>query len=138
MTKKIISAALFAIISVAFTSCQKENLTEPTTLSVESNTYYTIRYIVNGKVHYYTIHNEEDWDTLMSMIIDLAHQGYTISIADDKMPSRENYNKETIVYTTTNEVDAQNWTKKKITEGYIVTTTYNPKTGEYTCTAFRN
>ncbi|MBR3723847.1 MAG: hypothetical protein IKN11_00455 [Bacteroidales bacterium] len=83
MKKYIIPATLLAMISVASVSCQKENLVEPAFSSVETSATRTIRYFVNGKVHRSVIHNDDEWNTLLSTLFALAREGYSIRIFDE-------------------------------------------------------
>lgn len=137
MKKFIIPATLLAMFSVATVSCQKENLTEPTAPIVENSATRTIRYTVNGAVYRQVIHSDEDMDALMHTLFALAREGYTVRIMDENTSFSESDAKETLTYTTKDKNKAIEWAQEKIDEGYVVTTTFNQQTGEYTCVAVR-
>ena len=137
MKKNIIPATLLAMISVASVSCQKENLVEPAFSSVETSATRTIRYFVNGKVHRSVIHNDDEWNTLLSTLFALAREGYSIRIFDENNTYCDSCAKVTVTFTTADEKEANEWAKTKTLEGYDVTISFNQETGEYTCIAVK-
>ncbi|MBQ5974864.1 MAG: hypothetical protein IJL48_04055 [Bacteroidales bacterium] len=137
MKKYIIPATLLAMISVASVSCQKENLVEPAFSSVETSATRTIRYFVNGKAHRSVIHNDEEWNALLSTLFALAREGYSIRLFDENNTYCEACAKATVTFTTTNKQEAIEWVKTKTLEGYDVTMSFNQETGEYTCIAVK-
>ena len=137
MKKLIIPATLLAMITLTTVSCQKEVLTEPTLPTVENSATRTIRYTVDGTAYRQVIHSDEDLDALMLTLFSLAREGYTVRIMDENYTFSETCAKEVVTYTTKDKNMAIAWAKEKINEGYAVSTTYNPQTGEYTCTAVR-
>ncbi len=137
MKKYIIPATLLAMISVASVSCQKENLVEPAFSSVETSSTRTIHYIVNGKIHRSIIHNDDEWNTLLSTLFALAREGYSFRILDENYTYSNSSAKATVTFTTKNEKEAVEWVKTKTLEGYDVTVSFNQQTGEYTCIAVK-
>ncbi len=137
MKKYIIPATFLAMISLAYVSCQKENFTERASHCIENYSLLTIEYSVNSTVYSCTIRNKDEWNTLMSFIIDLTKEGNTVRIMNKNVTYCETFSKETIKYITKNQKEANEWTFQRLLEGYNVTMTYNQETGEYTCIAVR-
>ena len=135
MKKMIIPATLLAMLSLTTVSCQKENLVETATQSVENNATRTIRYTVNGTAYRQVIHTDEDLDALMFTLFALVREGYTVRMMDENNTFSETSVKVTETYTTKIEKDAKTWAKEKMMDGYVVTITYNEQTGIYTCIA---
>ena len=135
MKKLIIPATLLAMLSLTTVSCQKENLVETATQSVENNATRTIRYTVNGTAYRQVIHTDEDLDALMFTLFALVREGYTVRMMDENNTFSETSVKVTETYTTKIEKDAKTWAKEKMMDGYVVTITYNEQTGIYTCIA---
>ncbi len=136
--KYLIPATLLAMISVASVSCQKENLVESISSSnVETSSTRTIRYFVNGKAHRSVIHNDEEWNALLSTLFALAREGYSIRLFDENNTYCEACAKVTVTFTTTNKQEAIEWVIAKTLEGYDVTMSFNQETGEYTCIAVK-
>lgn len=136
--KYLIPATLLAMISVASVSCQKENLVESISPSnVETSSTRTIHYIVNGKIHRSIIHNDDEWNTLLSTLFALAREGYSFRILDENYTYSNSSAKATVTFTTQNEKEAVEWVKTKTLEGYDVTVSFNQQTGEYTCIAVK-
>ena len=127
--------ALFAMLSLTTVSCQKENLVENATQSVENSATRTIRYTVNGTAYRQVIHSDEDLDALMFTLFALAREGYTVRMVDENNTFSETSVKVTETYTTKNEADALTWSKEKMLNGYAVTISFDEQTGIYTCTA---
>ena len=92
---------------------------------------------MDGTAYRQVIHSDEDLDALMLTLFSLAREGYTVRIMDENYTFSETCAKEVVTYTTKDKNMAIAWAKEKINEGYAVSTTYNPQTGEYTCTAVR-
>ena len=135
MKKIIIPATLLAMLSLTTVSCQKENLVETATQSVENNATRTIRYTVNGTAYRQVIHTDEDLDALMFTLFALVREGYTVRMMDENNTFSETSVKVTETYTTKIEKEAKTWAKEKMMDGYVVTITYNEQTGIYTCIA---
>ncbi len=135
MKSIIIPATLLAMLSLTTVSCQKENLVENATQSVENSATRTIRYTVNGTAYRQVIHSDEDLDALMFTLFALAREGYTVRMVDENNTFSETSVKVTETYTTKNEADALTWSKEKMLNGYAVTISFDEQTGIYTCTA---
>ena len=137
MKKFIIPAIFLAMLSLTTVSCQKENLVENATQSVENSGTRTILYTVNGTAYRQIIHSDEDLDALMFTLFALAREGYTVRMMDENQTFNENSTKETVTYTTHDKDKAIKWAKERLSEGYTVDISYNHQTGEYTCVATR-
>ena len=126
--------ALFAVLSLAATSCQKEEMlpfgnTEQTAETIQ------VVYSINGAVFQVTI-SESEWDAFVARMLALAREGYEVSFSKNRT-SLTSQSKEKITYVTTDENDAQKWSHKMANQGYAVSITYNQNTGEYTCIAIK-
>ena len=126
--------ALFAVLSLAATSCQKEEMlpfgnTEQTAETIQ------VVYSINGDVFQVTI-SESEWDAFVARMLALAREGYEVSFSKNRttLTSRS---KEKVTYVTTDEKDAQKWSHNMANQGYVVSITYNQNTGEYTCIAIK-
>ena len=137
MKKTLICATLLATLSIAVTSCQKENIAEPERFATEKNAGETVYYTVGGIRFSQTINSEDEYDTLLMRLIMLSKEGYEVSFFGNRYSSASGMTKDTVTYTTTNENDAVAWMKQKINEGYTVTITYDEGTGIFTCIAVK-
>lgn len=137
MRKAIILPTLFAMLTIATVSCQKESLRDQRAHYFKSHGHHTICYYVNGIAYRCTITSDNDWTSLMSVIFSFARQGYTVSMMFENNNFSNNYVKETIKYTTKKKEEAIDWSQNKIIEGYAVTINFNEETGEYTCIAVK-
>ncbi len=135
MKKKVIFAALLALSCVAPTSCSKENKQTSMNLTFESHTGRVIRYSVNGADYRCVIRSNEEWDKLISNILALSREGFTIRITDENHAYGESMTKETVTLTTKDKSEVDEWIFKRLLEGYEVIVSYNDNTGEYTCIA---
>ena len=72
MKRILIPATLLAMLSLTTVSCQKENIVETATNSVENSATRTIRYTVNGTAYRQVIRSDEDLDALMHTLFAFA------------------------------------------------------------------
>lgn len=139
MKKHVISVALLAVLATMAVSCQKENVTDfaSETVVSQTGTVYTVQYAVNGVLHTITISNDDEWGAFMQTVFALSREGYSVCIMDGNRQFNSFAAKETVVYTTSSETEAESWTQKKVLEGYKVTVVFDKDTGKYTCIAIR-
>ena len=137
MKRILIPATLLAMLSLTTVSCQKENIVETATNSVENSATRTIRYTVNGTAYRQVIRSDEDLVALMHTLFAFAREGYTVRVMDENQSFNEYSAKETVTYTTKDKKSAYNWAMEMVLEGYEVTISFNQQTGVYTCTAVR-
>ena len=137
MKKKIKTVALLAVLSVAAVGCQKETIVVPQTGIEESGTVYTVRYAINGVTHTETLVGEQAWADFLQRMLALAEEGYRVTVSRNGETAQYADSKEVVTYKTTDKKAAYDWIEEKVAEGYEVSISFNPQTGEYTCTAIR-
>ncbi len=134
MKKEIKTVAFLAVLSLAATGCQKENVlpivgTEQTTETI------LVTYSINGEVYQATL-DESEWDAFVERMLALAREGYEVSFS--KNPSYlTSQSKEKVTFITTDEKEAHEWAKAMANDGYVVTITFDTGTGEYICIAVK-
>ena len=131
------SLALLAVLSIAATGCQKDNIVESqTSMRVQQNVIVRdVTYTIDGITFYATIHGDQNWQDFLKQMFDLIKEGHKVSIRNSDISSNGSLTKQTVTYTTSSQSDAQQWTDKMTREGYEVWVEYDPRTGIYTCTA---
>lgn len=135
MKKEIRTFALFAVLTLAATSCQKEIGVNPMAISEQTSETIDVVYSIDGEVFRITI-NESEWDAFVERMLALAREGYRVSFSKngDSMVSPR---KEIVTFTTTSEEEAHAWANNMANQGYEVTITYDKKTKIYTCEAVK-
>ena len=128
MKKRIRTIAVVALLAMA-SSCQKENIIEPSM----NNQCSTMRYTIGETTYSFPLSDNRDQDSFWEFIFALVEEGQTVVVNSQGQLSTKY--KETITYTTTNHADAIAWSKNMTSAGYAVSITYNKTTGVYTCTA---
>ena len=138
MNKTIKKMALLTVLSVAAVGCQKETIMEEPQIGVEtSGTVYTVYYSVNGVSHTETLIGEQAWADFLQQMLALAEEGYRVTISRSTNTAQCSMSKEVVTFKTKNKKEAYEWLDNMTEQGYAVTITYNPQTGEYTCIAIR-
>lgn len=139
MKKTIIKISILCTFTMTAISCQKETFTGQTNTPLEILNENTINlcYTVDGTKHFFTIHNNGEWDTFWELVIALAHDGHNVQVMNERSISIDLSTKETLVYTTQNEQEATEWMKARVLEGYKVSFIFDEETGKYTCIAVR-
>ncbi len=135
MNRKIRTVALFAVLSLAAASCQKENDVYPMVGPEQTTETIQVTYSINGEVYQATI-NESEWDAFIERMLALARKGYEVSFSRNGN-SLVSQSKEKLTFVTTDSDKAEAWVKDKIKKGYAVTVTFDQNTGEYTCIAIK-
>lgn len=142
MKKKmnIKSVIIISALCMTAASCHKESVFGVSDMgqSVEqpSETRY-IQYTVNGATHYMIITGEEEWQSFLTWIMQMAREGNSVSLRDECSSSFQQGTKETVTFTTTNEGEAKAWCEQMLLQGYEITIEYNESTGTYFCKATR-
>lgn len=135
MKKTLIRVSCIALLGLLSAGCQKEAVLERPIPVEQGVSSYTVRYS-NGETTWQTTLNENvDLEGFILRLMALAREGYTISVSNNKSSSGIVSCKKTVVYRTTSEEDAANWSVRMAKEGYMVTITVDENTHEYVCIA---
>ena len=127
---------LAALLCTMAISCQKETIVvEPVIPVADTKTTYTVRYSIDGVIHYGSCQSETEIDTLYNSLMDLAQDGSTIIIYSNNQSSQATQTRDVVTYSTSNKSDAVQWIKKMILLGYDVVIEYDEETGMFNCTA---
>ena len=137
MKKEIKKIALLAVLSMVAMGCQKETIVVPQAGIEESGTVYTVRYTVNGVTHTETLIGDQAWADFLQRMLALAEEGYRVTMSRNGETAQYADSKEVVTYKTKDKKAAYDWIEEKVAEGYEVSISFNPQTGEYTCTAIR-
>ena len=128
------TVALLATLTLAATSCQKENVL-PLGGSEQTTETINVVYSINGEVFQATL-GESEWDAFVESMLALAREGYEVTFSKNRT-ALTSQSKEKVTYVTDDEKKAHAWANNMANQGYVVTITYNQGTGEYTCIAVR-
>ena len=128
------TVALLAVLSLATASCQKDDVS-PLVGTEQTSETIRVTYSINGVVYQTTL-SESEWDAFVERMLALAREGYEVSFSKNRS-SLTSQTKEKVVFVTTSEHEAHNWSEAMTGEGYVVTITYDKITGEYTCIAIK-
>ena len=123
-----------ALFGCATVSCTKEELTEKPCAVVTSQ---SAAYVVDGRLCYANPQTEEEWAAFLDRMFALAEKGHTVQFWRNGTSRQLAAAKEVVTFTTNNKKKAQKWAEEKEEEGFEVTITFNPQTGESTCIATR-
>lgn len=136
MKKTIIRVSCLAVLSIMATGCQKETYIERPNPVVEGVSSYSVYYTINGTTWKTSIGDDVELNALMLQLMIMAREGYTITVSNvSSSPSATS--KTTVIYRTTSEEDAANWSAAMVKQGYTVTITIDKETNEYVCTAVK-
>lgn len=135
MRKKTITVALLAALSLASISCQKEAIETPQATLVAAESAYSIHYTIDGVEHQTSFADSASWQTFLRWLFVQAENGHNVSVYNTSATDNRVAVKDTVTYVTHDKDDAFNWAGKMVDEGYHVTISFNPDTGEYTCIA---
>ncbi len=132
MKKTFRATALFAVLSMAAISCQKDNYvaTQATVAEV------TVNYSAGNRYGSVVLDDDMSWGLFLDRMLALAREGYEVTIFNGTLRS-ETGAKESVTHITDDEEDAKNWAKDMTLQGYYVTIKYDDETGIYTCTAMK-
>lgn len=132
MKKIFRTAAFLAAMALATTSCQKEN---DDLMTIVGNSQFgsQVHYTVAGSTHRVILSDDEAWNLFLDSLFAMVKDGYTAEISGSQRSSLKY--KETIIFTTTSETEAKNWTSNMVAQGYAVSISFDETTGVYTCIA---
>ena len=135
MKKFVKTVALFSVLTLAATGCQKENEFNPLVDSEQTTETIQVVYSINGEVFQTTL-SESEWDAFLERMMALAREGYEVSFSKNRS-SLTSQSKEKVTFVTTSQQEAIAWSSNMVDQGYEVTITFDKKTGVYTCVAER-
>ena len=136
MKQVIRTIALFVVLSMVATACQKEQISSPYVVQSDSYGVTSFHYSVNGTSCTVSVQDDEIEAFFLRMTA-LARQYGNVSVFNESSYARTNVSKEVLTFTTIKESEASDWAKARTREGYEVTISYDSKTGVYTCIAIR-
>lgn len=137
MSKTVRTVALFAVLGMAFSGCQKENVSVFPSQMTESETIRVVGYSVDCHNFRVELRGEKAWQEFLENMRLLAQEGHKVAFWNGNGPEQDSVSKETLTYTTSNEKDAKEWCAEKYDLGYKVGMTYDSKTGVYVCVAIK-
>ena len=135
MKKYFKTVALLTVLSLTASGCQKENEIYPIIGAEQTTESILVVYSINGEVFQTTI-GESEWDAFVARMLALAREGYEVSFSKNRT-SLTSQSKEKVIFTTTSEKEAHEWSNNMANLGYSVTITFDQNTGEYTCIAIK-
>ncbi|MBP5541622.1 MAG: hypothetical protein J6X88_08255 [Bacteroidales bacterium] len=130
-------AALLAVLSLAATSCQKENITEPSLMGIEegNSSVCVMSYSVDGVAGRISLKTPAEREAFILRMITLAKEGHRVTFRQENNTTNALASKDVKTYSTKDKVKAYAWADEMIDLGYVVTIVYDESTGVYTCTA---
>lgn len=135
MKKNIKTVALFSVLTLVATSCQKENEFNSLVASEQTTETIQVVYSINGE-NFQTTMSESEWDAFLERMMALAREGYEVSFSKNRS-TMTSQSKEKVTFVTTDEQEAIAWSSNMVNQGYEVTITFDKITGEYTCIAVK-
>ena len=108
MKKTIRTVALFAVLGVAATSCQKDNYV----VSQASVSEATVAYIAGDQYGSAVLADDAAWDLFLTRMLALAKEGYEVTIFNGSASSHTS--KDIVTFTTDNEDEARLWAKNMV------------------------
>jgi hypothetical protein len=94
-------------------------------------------YWVDEQQYSVTLHGDEELELFLQQLNVLAYTGHHVKISRTNTSRNSVTTKEVITFTTNSQEEINAWEKARLKEGYTVEVVYDPKTGIYTGTAFR-
>lgn len=132
MKKIFRTVAFFVAMALVSTGCQKEN-DDLMSIMGDSQFANQVQYTVAGATHRVVLSDNDAWNLFMDSLFAMVKDGYTAEISGGQRTSLKY--KETVVFTTTSETEAKNWTSNMLAQGYAVSISYDETTGVFTCIA---
>jgi len=137
MKKTTTTLALLTVLSLAATSCQKENMENLSTRESTEQTYAenTVVYSIDGQTYTASFRTPEEKEAFFLQLMAIARQGHVVNIRSTQRT--QSLAKEKVTFETGDPEEAARWCMKMEDLGYVVTVTFNEETGVYTCTAIK-
>lgn len=137
MKKTTTTLALLAVLSLANTSCQKENMENSATRETTEQAYAenSIVYSIDGQTYTASFRTPEEKEAFFLQLMAIARQGHVVNIRSTQRT--QSLAKEKVTYQTENPEDAAKWCMKMEHLGYVVSITFDENTGVYTCVAIK-
>ena len=134
MKIRFIKFSVLAILLLASSACQKDNISEQGIQIQQSTNVRIVEYTINGEIFHTEIRGEKAWHHFLEEMAALAEQGYRVTFRDENRCT-EGLTKDVHTYTTTDKQAAIRWCNDMVDQGYYVTMDYDKETGVYICTA---
>ena len=135
MKKTFKTLFLFIGMSMFAVSCQKENIVEPGITTGEMQDYISISYMIDDVSMHAVFQDEASWREFLHWLFVLAEEGHEVRFGNSNRV--QSLTKKTVTFTTTNQEEAEEWSRGMVKDGYDVSIIYNEKTGIYTCVAVK-
>ena len=128
-------AVLSIVLGIMAISCQKECSLGNNEICQKNlaNVNPSIHYSVDGQLYQQTFGSEEEYDFIISCLIELAREGHLVNIKGNDNP--EYAPAKTQTFKTTSEAEMKEWVKGKMLEGYNVEFYFDEGSGLYIGTA---
>ncbi|MBP5340747.1 MAG: hypothetical protein J6Y52_00060 [Bacteroidales bacterium] len=136
MKKKVITMAMFALLGILATGCQKENINPETVTATDTACRYMVKYSVDGVHNQAQFQTEEEQRAFLHSLMALAREGHVVCLFGNDTSSAS-LTKETVVYRTPDETNALTWADKMRNDGYTVTITFDEDKEEFVCIAIK-
>lgn len=137
MKKTIRTIALIAVLGMAATGCQKEQMMETMVVVTNDESYLRITYMVDGECCLATFDSDEEWQAFLNRLFGWAEEGRSVCFCNAGATTSAKQNREIVTYTTRDESDAFLWADNMRKDGYKVYISFDSETGVYTCTAIK-
>ena len=136
MKKEFKKVALFLVLGMAMTACQKENLSNDMVGMEQTESSIHAVYAIDGKLFDAVFSSEDAWNDFISQMLALAREGHEVVFSRNGNIGIS-VSKEKVTFVTTSEQEAHHWAHDMMENGYTVSIEFNKVTGEYTCTAIK-
>ena len=135
MNKRKKTFGAFVAISLLVPGCKKENIIDTLDNSRYGKPVFDVEYQFGGAVQTKTLHGDGEYDALLDELMLQVQAGDTVWFSVVGAADPESNPQEPIVFQTTSEREARQWTEQMANRGYTVQIMYNTHTRTYTCTA---
>lgn len=137
MKKIFLSVALFTMLGVIAVSCQKETVMEQGSTLSEPQATYKVSFSVDSKSQMVVLHDQNEVKSLLHYLTSLTREGHHVSIGQCDATERQCLTKETVVFTTGSQTEAEGWALKMVLDGYNVDISFDENNKVYVCTAVK-
>lgn len=138
MKKTFKTIALVSVLALVAVGCQKEEFAGLTVESqtIAQNAKWQMQYSVDGTVYRTALYSDAEYKDFIYRMLSLAEQGFRVSFFDESKPHQTFAAKDVYTFETTDKDSAFTWASKMEDDGYIVSVSFDTKTGTYICVAY--
>lgn len=142
MKKQVRTIAIMALLASLSAGCQKEKIAaviENSTVehAFSNEAQRTACYTVDGVGYQITVTGDAAWNDFLRSMLDMAEQGYTVTVSTGNGTTQQGIAKEVVTYTTADKNDAMAWCDNMLNNGYDVTMYYDSVNNVFVCIAER-